>query len=121
MTTSSLIGNARSTSSVVEPREVHTRRPARSSTSRTPLPAGASSRWDTVMYGEENSTTRWRAQVTVKLFTTTSTSPSWMAVVRSAMFSTTNCTRFGSPKIAAAMRRAMSMSDPSSSPVSGFR
>jgi hypothetical protein len=69
----------------------------------------------------ENSTVRCRSQVTEKLLTTRSTWPRSSEPCRSAMSSTTNCTRFGSPKIAVAIRRTMSMSEPSSWPVIGLR
>ena len=79
---------------------MHTRFPARSSTSRTPELTGTSTRAVATMYVEENSTVRCRSQVTEKLLTTRSTWPRSTAAARSAMSSTTYCTRPGSPKIA---------------------
>jgi len=69
----------------------------------------------------ENSTTRCRSQVTEKLLTTRSTWRRSTAPARSAMSSTTYWTRSGSPKIAVAIVRTMSMSEPSSLPVIGLR
>lgn len=72
-TKSRRVGDARSSASVVEPDDVHTRAPVRPSISVAPLPVGTSTRCEAAMYAVQNSTFCWRSQVTVKLFTTRST------------------------------------------------
>jgi len=72
-------------------------------------------------YGAENATWRCRSQFTVKLLTTTSTRPCSIADARSATLSTTYWTLSGLPKIAVAMERTTSMSEPSSCPLVGLR